>query len=33
LLQECGVAAFLIGSAIMLNDNVEEKVKEFVNAK
>jgi indole-3-glycerol phosphate synthase len=31
-LRECGARAFLIGSAIMLNDNVEEKVKEFVEA-
>jgi indole-3-glycerol phosphate synthase len=29
-LRECGAQAFLIGSAIMLADNVEEKVKEFV---
>ena len=29
-LRECGAHAFLIGSAIMLADNVEEKVKEFV---
>jgi indole-3-glycerol phosphate synthase len=31
-LRECGAHAFLIGSAIMLADNVEEKVKEFVLA-
>jgi indole-3-glycerol phosphate synthase len=31
-LRECGAQAFLIGSAIMLADNVEEKVKEFVQA-
>jgi indole-3-glycerol phosphate synthase len=31
-LRECGAHAFLIGSAIMLADNVEEKVKEFVQA-
>jgi indole-3-glycerol phosphate synthase len=31
-LRECGAYAFLIGSAIMLADNVEEKVKEFVSA-
>jgi len=29
-LRECGAHAFLIGSAIMLSNNVEEKVKEFV---
>jgi len=29
-LRECGAQAFLIGSAIMLADDVEEKVKEFV---
>jgi len=29
---KCGAHAFLIGSAIMLTDNVEEKVKEFVTA-
>ena len=29
---ECGAHAFLIGSAIMLADNVENKVKEFVSA-
>ncbi len=32
-LRESGACAFLIGSAIMLADNVEEKVREFVNAK
>ena len=32
-LGESGASAFLIGSAIMLNDNIEEKVREFVNAK
>jgi indole-3-glycerol phosphate synthase len=32
-LRESGACAFLIGSAIMSTDNVEEKVKEFVNAK
>ena len=32
-LRESGACAFLIGSAIMSNDNVEEKVREFVNAK
>jgi indole-3-glycerol phosphate synthase len=31
-LRECGAYAFLIGSAVMLADNVEEKVKEFVSA-
>jgi indole-3-glycerol phosphate synthase len=31
-LRECGAHAFLIGSAIMLADNVEKKVKEFVQA-
>jgi indole-3-glycerol phosphate synthase len=31
-LRECGANAFLIGSAVMLADNVEEKVKEFVSA-
>jgi len=31
-LRECGAHAFLIGSAIMLACNVEEKVKEFVQA-
>jgi indole-3-glycerol phosphate synthase len=31
-LRECGVAAFLIGSSIMLTDNIEEKVREFVEA-
>jgi indole-3-glycerol phosphate synthase len=31
-LRECGAHAFLIGSAIMLANNVEEKVKEFVQA-
>ncbi|MGD0645984.1 MAG: indole-3-glycerol-phosphate synthase [Candidatus Bathyarchaeia archaeon] len=30
---ESGARAFLIGSAIMSADNVEEKVREFVNAK
>jgi indole-3-glycerol phosphate synthase len=33
LLHESGACAFLVGSAIMLTDNVEEKVKELVNAK
>jgi indole-3-glycerol phosphate synthase len=31
-LREYGAHAFLIGSAVMLADNVEEKVKEFVSA-
>jgi len=32
-LRKCGASAFLIGSSIMLTDDVELKVKEFVNAK
>jgi indole-3-glycerol phosphate synthase len=32
-LSESGASAFLIGSAIMLSNNIEEKVREFVNAK
>ena len=31
-LRDCGAKAFLIGSSIMLTDNIEEKVKEFVEA-
>jgi indole-3-glycerol phosphate synthase len=31
-LRECGAKAFLIGSSIMLTENVEDKVKEFVEA-
>jgi len=31
-LHECGARAFLIGSAIMMADNIEKKVKEFVTA-
>ncbi len=31
-LQSCGADAFLIGSSIMLSDNVKEKVEEFVEA-
>ncbi len=31
-LRECGAKAFLIGSSIMLAENIEEKVKEFVEA-
>jgi indole-3-glycerol phosphate synthase len=32
-LRETGAQAFLIGSAVMSSDNIEEKVKEFVNVK
>jgi indole-3-glycerol phosphate synthase len=31
-LGEAGASAFLIGSSIMLTENIEEKVREFVNA-
>ena len=31
-LRNCGASAFLIGSSIMLTVNIEEKVKEFVQA-
>jgi indole-3-glycerol phosphate synthase len=31
-LRECGAQAFLIGSAVMLANNVEAKVREFVSA-
>jgi indole-3-glycerol phosphate synthase len=31
-LRDCGAYAFLIGSAVMLADNAEAKVKEFVSA-
>jgi indole-3-glycerol phosphate synthase len=31
-LRDCGAHAFLIGSAVMLADNAEAKVKEFVSA-
>jgi indole-3-glycerol phosphate synthase len=31
-LRGCGVSGFLVGSAIMLTDNIESKVKELVNA-
>ena len=31
-LRESGAKAFLIGSSIMLSDNIEQKVREFVNA-
>jgi len=30
-LRNCGADAFLIGSSIMLSDNIEDKVKEFVD--
>jgi indole-3-glycerol phosphate synthase len=30
--RKCGAQAFLIGSAIMMADNIEKKVKEFVAA-
>lgn len=30
-LQQCGAQAFLIGSSVMMADNIEKKVKEFVN--
>jgi indole-3-glycerol phosphate synthase len=29
-LRECGANAFLIGSAVMSAENIEEKVREFV---
>jgi indole-3-glycerol phosphate synthase len=32
-LRKSGARAFLVGSAIMSSENIEEKVKEFVNAK
>jgi indole-3-glycerol phosphate synthase len=32
-LRRTGARAFLIGSAIMASDNIEQKVKEFVNVK
>ncbi len=32
-LRESGASAFLIGSAIMKSDNIEQKVREFVDAK
>jgi indole-3-glycerol phosphate synthase len=32
-LKKCGASAYLIGSAIMSEDNIEKKVLEFVNAK
>ena len=31
-LRGCGAQAFLVGSAVMLASNIEEKVKEFVSA-
>jgi indole-3-glycerol phosphate synthase len=31
-LRSCGADAFLIGSSIMSNENIEEKVKEFIEA-
>ena len=31
-LRACGANAFLIGSSIMLTDNIEQKVREFVEA-
>lgn len=31
-LRRCGARAFLVGSAIMLADNIQEKVRELVNA-
>lgn len=31
-LRSCGAQAFLIGSSIMMSENVEQKVKEFVTA-
>jgi len=31
-LRQCGAKAFLIGSSIMLTENIEKKVKEFVEA-
>ncbi|MDG6222735.1 MAG: indole-3-glycerol-phosphate synthase [Candidatus Bathyarchaeota archaeon] len=32
-LRNCGADAFLIGSSIMMSDNLEKTVKEFVNAQ
>jgi indole-3-glycerol phosphate synthase len=32
-LRGCGAQAFLIGSSIMMADNIEKKVKEFVTAR
>ena len=31
-LRKCGAHAFLIGSSIMMSDNIEKTVKEFVTA-
>ena len=31
-LRDCGAQAFLVGSAVMLSDDVEKKVREFVSA-
>ena len=31
-IKRCGAQAFLIGSSIMMADNIEKKVKEFVVA-
>jgi indole-3-glycerol phosphate synthase len=31
-LRECGAKGFLIGSSIMLTENIEKKVREFVEA-
>ena len=33
VLMAAGARAFLIGSAVMASDNIEQKVKGFVNAK
>ena len=32
-LRNCGAQAFLIGSSVMMADNIEQKVKEFVTAQ
>jgi indole-3-glycerol phosphate synthase len=32
LLRKCGADGFLVGSAIMSNEDVESKVRELVNA-
>jgi indole-3-glycerol phosphate synthase len=32
-LSDCGVRAFLIGTAVMAADNIERKVQEFVLAR
>jgi len=31
-LRACGAQAFLIGSSVMMAENIEQKVKEFVTA-